>query len=662
MANTFLRKLGRNIGTSLTAVDSYTVGANVGAVIVGLNISNTSAAQIIANVVINNGTDNFYLGNRIPVAAGGAVSIAGGDQKIILQTGDSVRVNSSAAGSVDVLMNIMETDGAGITTDPVTYSITSNISSVNEGNTVGFTVSTSSVPNSTVLYWTTVGNVASADFSDSVTSGNVTVTGGSATITRTLTVDATTEGVEYFDLELRTGSTSGTIVATSGNITVNDTSLTAAYSITSNISSVNEGNTVGFTVSTSNVPNSTILYWTTVGNVASADFSDSVTSGNVTIANSSATITRTLTADATTEGVEYFDLELRTGSTSGTIVATSGNITVNDTSQAPIAGPFSGRVAGVVGNYGSPVAIRGQTSTGTLATFTNSTSAPAATGRWINIASSDTVAMAVSTTGNAAITTDGSTWTAVTSLPTFNPYHINLIWSGFAYGGSTWVAIAGGSSATSTQVAYSTNNGTSWTSINPLPSGYQSLLRYANGNFLIAGNGYNSAYSSADGINWVTSGATTATAAYSDNLFYAAGTVNAWYLIRTIGITTLRVQASTDTGATWSSNDRTVTGISGGGTVYPRWGNGVFVAIQQQQTTVWTSTDAVSWTPTTNAFGADSNDTYFVSLVFTNGYFIATTSQFASFNYNIWFSSNGTTWTKSATVGTNQISRITGLT
>jgi hypothetical protein len=118
MANTFLRKLGRNIGTSLTAVDSYTVGANVGAVIVGLNISNTSAAQITANVVINNGINDFYLGNRIPVAAGGAVSIAGGDQKIILQTGDSVQVNSSAASSVDVLMNIMETDGVGLTNDP----------------------------------------------------------------------------------------------------------------------------------------------------------------------------------------------------------------------------------------------------------------------------------------------------------------------------------------------------------------------------------------------------------------------------------------------------------------------------------------------------------------------------------------------------------------
>jgi hypothetical protein len=109
------------------------------------------------------------------------------------------------------------------------------------------------------------------------------------------------------------------------------------------------------------------------------------------------------------------------------------------------------------------------------------------------------------------------------------------------------------------------------------------------------------------------------------------------------------------------SNDRTAVGNNAGDTVYPKWGNGVFVAIQQQKTTVWTSTDAVTWTPTTNAFGSNSNDTYFVSLVFTNGYFIATTSQFASFTYNIWFSSNGTTWTKASTVGANQISRLSGL-
>ena len=118
MANVFERKISRNIGTSLTTVGSYTVGAGVGAVVVGLNISNTSAAQVTANVTINNGLLDFYLTHRIPVAAGGAISIAGGEQKIILQTGDKIKVNSSAAGSIDVIMNIMETDGVGTSVDP----------------------------------------------------------------------------------------------------------------------------------------------------------------------------------------------------------------------------------------------------------------------------------------------------------------------------------------------------------------------------------------------------------------------------------------------------------------------------------------------------------------------------------------------------------------
>lgn len=145
MANTFLRKISRNIGASLTAVGGYTVGANVGAVIVGLNISNTSAAQITANIVINNGTDDFYLTHRIPVAAGGAVSIAGGEQKIILQTGDAIKVNSSAASSLDVLMNIMETDGVGVTDDypgggfatPFTYSKISGNTDFTNANGIG---------------------------------------------------------------------------------------------------------------------------------------------------------------------------------------------------------------------------------------------------------------------------------------------------------------------------------------------------------------------------------------------------------------------------------------------------------------------------------------------------------------------------------------------
>jgi hypothetical protein len=108
-----------------------------------------------------------------------------------------------------------------------TYSITPSTTSVNEGSFVTFNVIVSnSLTTGNVLYWTTTGSVNSSDFTDGVTSGSVTLTNGSANISRTLTSDSTTEGSESFQLELRSGSTSGVILATSATVTVNDTSTT----------------------------------------------------------------------------------------------------------------------------------------------------------------------------------------------------------------------------------------------------------------------------------------------------------------------------------------------------------------------------------------------------------------------------------------------------
>lgn len=118
---------------------------------------------------------------------------------------------------------------------PITYSITPNISSVNEGSAVSFTVATTGIINGTTLYWTNSGTTSAADFSGSTNSGSFTVTDGlsavTATITRTLLADSLTEGSETVILNLRTGSTSGPIVATSTTVTVNDTSLTPAYAV-----------------------------------------------------------------------------------------------------------------------------------------------------------------------------------------------------------------------------------------------------------------------------------------------------------------------------------------------------------------------------------------------------------------------------------------------
>jgi hypothetical protein len=110
-----------------------------------------------------------------------------------------------------------------------------------------------------------------------------------------------------------------------------------SYSITPNTSTVNEttGNTVIYTVATTNTADNTVLYWTNSGTTTAADFSDSVSNGSVTITNNSGTITRRLTADLNTEDSETIVLSLRTGSNTGPIVAVATTVTVGDTSLAP---------------------------------------------------------------------------------------------------------------------------------------------------------------------------------------------------------------------------------------------------------------------------------------------------------------------------------------
>ena len=235
---------------------------------------------------------------------------------------------------------------------PATYSIGQSATSVNEGSSVTFTITTTNVVNGTTVYWATTGTTSASDFSDSATSGSTTINSNSGSITRTLTNDLTTEGSENFTLRLYAESSLTTLLATSSTVTISDTSLTPpttppptapppvapTYSISPNISSVNEGSSVTFTITTTGVANGTILYWSTQtisGTINTSDFNDGLTSNSVTISSNSASVTRTLSNDTTTEGSESFRLQLRTGSVSGTVVATSSTVTINDTSLTP---------------------------------------------------------------------------------------------------------------------------------------------------------------------------------------------------------------------------------------------------------------------------------------------------------------------------------------
>lgn len=239
-------------------------------------------------------------------------------------------------------------DGPAITINDTSfvpgYTITPAQNNLNEGANLTINVTTIHVANATTLYWTILnGTTAAADFVS--INGNFAISAagplpsGSGSFSVSATADDSTEGAQTFQVELRTGSVAGPVVATSSVITINDTSLTKTYGISGSPSSINEGSSVNFSVTTGNVAGGTTLYWTVTGTgLTAADFASASLSGSVLInittpPNGSASFSVSLTNDLSGgEGTETFQIELRTGSISGPVVATSNVITVADTS------------------------------------------------------------------------------------------------------------------------------------------------------------------------------------------------------------------------------------------------------------------------------------------------------------------------------------------
>ena len=101
----------------------------------------------------------------------------------------------------------------------------------------------------------------------------------------------------------------------------------ASFSLSSNSASVDEGSTATFTLKTTNVPTGTVLNYTLSG-VSSADVIGGLTGSTTVGSNGLATIAIAIVADNLTEGNEVMTLALQ---------GQSATITINDTSQSPIA-------------------------------------------------------------------------------------------------------------------------------------------------------------------------------------------------------------------------------------------------------------------------------------------------------------------------------------
>ena len=107
MAQNFRRYIERAIGTSATDIPD---GANFDSydTIVGINLANIVAQQILVSVYISNGGNNYYLIKDAPIPAGSLLQLLDGGAKFVVQSGDRLNIVSDTASSVDVVVSAVD--------------------------------------------------------------------------------------------------------------------------------------------------------------------------------------------------------------------------------------------------------------------------------------------------------------------------------------------------------------------------------------------------------------------------------------------------------------------------------------------------------------------------------------------------------------------------
>ena len=297
------------LGSSLASVNE---GSSVVFTLSTTNVSDgTLVPYVITGVSLADLASGALTGN-FTVASGLASASITLAADALTEGSETMTVSlSSGVASASVVVND--------TSKTPLYSLTSSSASVNEGSSVTFTLSTANVANGTVLPYVITG-ISSSDLSSGSLTGSFTVSNGSASTSITLANDVLTEGTETATLSTAVGSVA---------VTVNDTSRTPTYAIGRSLSAVDEGSSVVFTLSTTNVANGTVLPYTISG-ISSADVTTGSLTGSFTVSNNLATATITMSADQLTEGAETVTLTLNNA-------AASNFVLVNDTSLTPAA-------------------------------------------------------------------------------------------------------------------------------------------------------------------------------------------------------------------------------------------------------------------------------------------------------------------------------------
>ena len=107
MANTFKRFTSNSVGTALATVYTVPSSPSTTSVIIGGVVSNVTTGTVNVTVTATTSSTVINLiGEDTPIPAGTALSFI--DGKVVLETGDIIKIKSSAASSLDAHLSAME--------------------------------------------------------------------------------------------------------------------------------------------------------------------------------------------------------------------------------------------------------------------------------------------------------------------------------------------------------------------------------------------------------------------------------------------------------------------------------------------------------------------------------------------------------------------------
>jgi hypothetical protein len=209
-------------------------------------------------------------------------------------------------------------------------SLTANVSSVAEGNLVAFTLVTTNAVNGANLFYSVfpvTANVTAGDFTANTGTFTITNNAGTFALRANADVSLSNEDGETFRVQLRTTDSVGNVVFTTSNVVILDTYKTynVLSFVESSASPIVEGSNVTFTFTATNIPNGTILYYNTTGNLTNfssntGSFVMNSTSNTIVISN----------PQVPTNALRTYNVVVRDGSAQGAIVATSNTMVVLD--------------------------------------------------------------------------------------------------------------------------------------------------------------------------------------------------------------------------------------------------------------------------------------------------------------------------------------------